>query len=152
MPASAPASAVRPFLGLDALPKALDCLWRHRPRLTKHMRMPPQQFFAYGLHHIAKIERRLFLRQARVKDDLKQQIAEFLPQIAHIATGYRVGDLVGFLNCIRSDALEALLKIPRTAGFGRPQRGHDFKEPDDIARRFQGAHQEGQKGGRSLAG
>jgi hypothetical protein len=48
-----------------------------------------------------------------VKHDLEQQIPELVAQVVEIAARNRVGDLVGLLDGVGSDGLEALLQVPR---------------------------------------
>ena len=67
------------------------------------MRMPADELFGDGLHHVAEIEGALFLRHAGMKDDLQQQIAQLLAQIGKIAARDGVGDFVGFLQRIGRD-------------------------------------------------
>src|SRR5579871_7071942 len=97
------------------------------------MRMAPNEFGRYRLHHVAEVEGALLLTEAGMEDNLKQQVAQFILEIGEIAAGDGIGDLVGFLDGVRRDGGEALLKIPRTTGLRRPQRRHDLDEAADIA-------------------
>ena len=69
------------------------------------------------LHHVAEIERALFLGHAGMKHDLQQKIAKFLLQIGEIAARDGVGDFVGFFQRVGRDGRKILRQIPRTAGF-----------------------------------
>ena len=53
-----------------------------------------------------------FLSHARMKHDLEQQVAKLLLEIGHVGARDRVGDFIGFLDRIRSDAREILCDIP----------------------------------------
>ena len=44
------------------------------------MRMPANELFGDGLHHVAERERASLLGHAGMKDDLQQEIAEFFPR------------------------------------------------------------------------
>ena len=57
-----------------------------------------------------------FLRHAGVEHDLEQQVAEFVLEVAEVAAGDGVGDLVGFLERVGRDGREVLLQVPRAAG------------------------------------
>src|SRR5262249_56611995 len=76
------AAFARFFLVLDALPELPDVLGAETARRAEHVRMAPQKLLADRLHDVAEIERALFLRHARVKDDLQQEVPQLLSQIA----------------------------------------------------------------------
>ena len=94
-------------------------------------------FSVIASDHVAEIERTLLLRHASVKDDLKEQVAQFVAEVIEVATGDRVRDLVGFLDGVWRDRCEILLQVPWAAGFRRAQRRHDLDQPCDIAGGFQ---------------
>ena len=120
------------FLGLNAIPQALDGFGSLALRIGKHMGVTPDQLLRDGLDHVAEIEGALFLRHAGVEHDLQQQVAQFLAQIRKIVARDGVGDLVGFFERVGRDGLEVLLEIPRTAGAGRAQRRHDLDQPGHV--------------------
>ena len=64
---------------------------------------------------IGKSEQAGFLGHSRVIDDLEQQVAEFVRQRRQITPRDGIGDLVGFLDRVRRDGVEALQFVPRTA-------------------------------------
>ena len=66
-----------------------------------------------------------FLGHSRVEDDLKQQIAEFAPQLVHVGPFDGVGDLVSLFDGIRRYRREGLRPIPLTAGLRVAQSRHD---------------------------
>ena len=82
---------------------------------------------------IAEIKGVLLLRHARMKDHLKQQIAEFVFEIGEVVARDRVGDFVGFFYRVGRDRRKSLLDVPRAAGLRVAQGRHDFQEPVDVA-------------------
>ena len=124
------------FLGLDALPRALDAGGRDvAVPVGKDMRMPPDHFSANRFNHVAKAERVLLFGHAGVVDDLKQQVAEFIPEVVEIAARNRVGDLIGLFDRVGRDRLEILLEVPRTTGHGRSKLRHDLDQAGNVAGR-----------------
>ena len=93
------------------------------------------------LDHAAEIEHARLFRHPRMKDDLQQQVAEFLAQIFGVAALNCIGDFVGLFDREGGDGGEGLLDVPGTAGDGIAQRGHDFDKAPDIARRQHGQGQ-----------
>ena len=83
-PASAPRwrrlAALGLFLGLDALPQALDRLGGAAVGVGEDMRMAADQLGGDGLDHVAEIEGALLLGHAGMEDDLQQQVAQFVPR------------------------------------------------------------------------
>ena len=103
--------------------------------IAEHMRVSPDQLLGDRLDDVTECESILLFRHAGVKNDLQQQIAQFLTEIGKIIALDRVGNLIGFLKRVRRNRREVLRQIPRTTGLRGPQRGHDFKKPADIAGR-----------------
>ena len=101
--------------------------------------MPAQHFGADRRDHVGKGESAGLLGHAGVEHDLEKKIAEFLLEIAEIATFDGVGDLVGFLDRVGDDGRKILLQIPRTAAAGRPQGRHDRKQIGNITGWFHGS-------------
>jgi hypothetical protein len=60
--------------------------------------MAPDELSRDGFDHIGEGERTLLFRHTGVKNYLKQQIPEFIPQIRQIAALDGVDDLIGFLE------------------------------------------------------
>ena len=102
------------------------------------MGMAADELGGDGLDHAAEIEQARLFRHARVKDDLQQQVAKLLAQILGAAALDCVGDFVGLFDREGGDRGEGLLNVPGTAGDGIAQRGHDFDQAPDIARRLHG--------------
>ena len=137
-----PRRALRLFLGLDALPGALDVRRSHVAVLVgEDMRVTADHFARDGLDHIAERERVLLLRHAGVKHHLQQEVAEFVAQVVEIAACDRVDNLIGLLDRIGRDAREILFEVPRTAGHGGPKPGHDLDQAGNVAGRGHGGVQ-----------
>src|SRR4029077_4655616 len=94
--------------------------------------MAAYQFFIQACHHVREVECTFLLRHTGVENDLQQQVAELLTQISEVSARNCVCDLVGLFDRVWGDAGKILLKIPGTAGAGRPQRRHDRKQPVDL--------------------
>ena len=106
--------------------------------VSENVRMPPDHFGGDAFDNIAKIERTLLLCHLGVIDDLKQQIAQFLPQVIEVVPGNGVNNLVGFLEGVGRDGAEILLEVPRTAGFRGPQGRHDLDQAGNVLGRLHG--------------
>ncbi|HEY4968292.1 MAG TPA: hypothetical protein VII35_00210 [Steroidobacteraceae bacterium] len=91
------------------------------------MRMAAQQLVAYRAGHCLEIELTRLARHLGMKHHLKQQIAEFVLQVLHVAAFGRVGNLVGLFDGVRRNAREGLLPIPGAASRG-PQTRHDGEQ------------------------
>jgi hypothetical protein len=87
--------------------------------------MAAYQLFIQACHHVREVEGTFLLRHTGVENDL-------LAQIGEVSARNGVCDLVGLFDRVRGDARKILLKIPGTAGVGRPQRRHDRKQPVDV--------------------
>ena len=96
--------------------------------------MTPDEFCRQRLDHVAEIERISLSGHLRMINGLKQQIAQFVLQIRHIATRNCICDLIGFLNGVRRNRFERLLQVPRTADLGRTQDRHDAQKRFHLAR------------------
>jgi hypothetical protein len=73
-----------------------------------------------------------------MENNLEQQVAELVAEMAEVAFGDGIGHLVGFLKRLGCDRLKALLEVPWAAGTGRAQGRHDLDQPGYVAGRFQG--------------
>ncbi len=85
-------------------------------RIAEHMRVAAHELFGDRLHHVAEVERALFLRHAGVKHDLQQEIAQFVAQIVEVAARDGVGDLVGLFERVGGNRRKVLFEVPRAAG------------------------------------
>ena len=134
-----PRRALGLFLGLDALPGALDAGGGDIAVLVgEHMRMTADHLPCDRLDHVAEGKGVLLFRHAGVIDDLQQEIAQFLAEVVEIAARDRVGDLIGLLDGVGRDRRKVLLEVPRAAGDRRAQRRHDLNEAGNIAGRGHG--------------
>ena len=99
--------------------------------VAKDVRVAANQLVRHGLGHVLQPEMPGLFSHARVEDHLEQQIAQFDPQLVHVAVLDGVGDLIGFLNRIGSDRLEGLLHVPGTAAVRIAQANHDVLQAVD---------------------
>ena len=114
------------FGGLDALPASRDGSTGPLHCVAEHMGVPPKHLVANPCSHFVEIECTGLSSHLCMKNDLEQQISQFVAQSGHIIPGNRIRDLIRFLNRIRSDAGEVLLAVPGAACFRIPQACHDF--------------------------
>jgi len=63
-----------------------------------------------------------------MKNNLEQKISKLVFQIGHVTAGDGIGDLVGFLDGIGSNAGKILFDIPGTTVFRVTQFFHDFEQ------------------------
>ena len=94
--------------------------------------MPADQLCRDRLDHVAECKALFLIRHLRVEDDLQEEIAQLVLQVIEIAALDRVGNLVGFLDRVRSDRGEILREVPRAANLGRPEPRHDRDQVADI--------------------
>ena len=102
---------------LSGLPERKDLKdfdWSYNPRIPKR-----DVLELATLKFVEAREGALFLGDARVINDLQQKIAKLVLEISQIVARDRIGNLVGFLDRVRRDRFEGLLKIPRATGNGR---------------------------------
>ena len=97
------------------------------------MRVAGDHLVGDTAHDIVEAERARLLGHRAVIDHLQQQVAQLAAQILHRAALDRVGDLVGFLDRVGRDGLEALFDIPGAARFGIAQAAHDFQKARHAA-------------------
>ena len=67
-----------------------------------------------------------------MEHDLKQKIAQFVPEAGHVAVIDGLGDLVGLFDGVRRDGREILFYIPRTAAVGVAELRHDVEKSLDV--------------------
>ena len=70
------------------------------------------------LDDIAEGEHASFFGHTGMKDDLQEEVAEFVLQVHQVVAGDRIGNLIGFLDRIRCNGGKVLFDIPRAAGYG----------------------------------
>src|SRR5262249_46397317 len=95
-------------------------LHRSGPRAAEHMRMATDHLVRNGARYCRETEMTGLLRHVSVIDNLEQQIAQLVSQPPWVAQDNRIGNLIGFLDCVGRDGFEALLLIPGTAFVGIP--------------------------------
>ena len=103
-----------------------------------------------------EVEAAVFARHLRVEDDLEQQVAELVAERRPVVLTDRLGHLVGFLDGVRRNRLEALFEVPRAAARRIAQPGHHVEQLIDaggqragrvvvvpVARRWRVTHRSG---------
>src|SRR6185312_14560653 len=136
------------LIGLDASPERLHLGGVERARIAKDMGMTADELGGYRLDHSLEIEQARLFRHAGVKDDLQQEVAEFLAQILRSAALDRVGHFVGLFDRERGDRGEGLLLIPGAATNGIAQRRHDLDQAADVAGRLRRVQSESEMASR----
>ena len=86
--------------------------------------MPANQLLVQTGDDIGNGEVPRFRGHLRVKEDLEQEISEFLAQIRPVSAFDGVEHFVGLFEGVLADGVEALLAIPRTATLSA-QSSHD---------------------------
>ena len=67
----------------------------------------------HALDHVTEGESTGLFRDARVEDDLEEQVTEFVPEILQVAPLDRVDDFVSLLQGVRGQADMGLQQVPR---------------------------------------
>ena len=78
---------------------------------------------------IGKGEQPSLFGDARLKDNLQQQVAKLVTNIVCIALLNRIGHLIGFLDGVGRDAGEVLFDIPGATCFRVAKPAHDVDDP-----------------------
>ena len=79
-----------------------------------------------------EVEAAVLARHLRVEDDLEQQVAEFVAERRPVVLTDRLGHLVGFLDGVRRNRLEALFEVPRAAAGRIAQPRHHVEQLIDA--------------------
>jgi hypothetical protein len=79
----------------------------------------------YGGSNIGEAKQASFFGDPRMKDDLEQQIAEFVAQGRVVFSGDRVGNFIGFFDGVWRDGRKGLLAVPFAASHRITQSRHD---------------------------
>jgi len=116
------------LLHLDLFPLPQDLIRRLEAGVAEDVRMAPHDLVADVPHDRLEVERAIFLGDARLEDDLEEQVAELLAVGLGRIGAHGVQHLVGLLEKERGEAVERLLLVPR-ASVGTAQAGHDLLEP-----------------------
>jgi len=95
------------------------------------MRMAAGHLVADCPHDILEIELPGIGCDLAVKHHLEQEIAQFVPESNHIIAIDGIGDLIGLLDRVRRDRLEALDLVPVATVLGVAQSAHDLEQGVD---------------------
>ena len=79
------------------------------------VRMPADHLVVDALNNIADIEAPCLLGQTRMKDDLKQEIAQLFRELPRVAGVERVQHFICLFHQIRAQGLVGLLSVPGAA-------------------------------------
>ena len=103
-----------------------------------------------------EVETAVLARHLRVEDDLEEQVAEFVAERRPVVLTDCLGHLVGFLNGVRRNRLEALFEVPRATAGRIAQPRHHVEQLIDaggqragvsvvvpVARRWRVTHRSG---------
>ena len=113
------------------VPVSEDLFGRVRLNVAENVRVAQDQLPAYAVRDVVKVELVVLLRDARVKDDLKQKVAELLLHQCHVVLVYRLDNLVGLLDEVAADRVVVLLAVPRAAA-GLTQDRHYLDQIADF--------------------
>jgi hypothetical protein len=94
--------------------------------------MPALELVADPANDVVEREMAKLFRHLRVEDHLELEIAKLIGERVHVATVDRIGDLIGFLDRVGGDRLEALLKVPRAAALRVAKPAHDRDQALEI--------------------
>jgi tetratricopeptide (TPR) repeat protein len=119
-----------PFLALELGPPPLDVRHGLSLVLAEDVRMAPGELVCDGGGDVGHGEGPAFLGDARLKDDLKEEVAELDPQLGEIPRVEGVHDFVGLLDQIGTQRLEILFPVPGASIRGA-QPPHDVQKPDE---------------------
>ncbi len=124
-----------PFGRLDRIPVALDVFRAGHVHITEHVRVPAGQLLHDPRGHVVDVETGAvgaFGRDAGVKHDLEQDIAEFVAQRRLIAALQRLQRFVTFFQQVGG---ERLVRLPGIPGAVHPQGVHDLDQPQEGSTR-----------------
>ena len=119
----------RAFVLVDLALRRLERLpARALRRLAEDMGMAPYHLGGNRRYDVSQVERAGLLGHARVIDDLELEVAELVLERLEIAAADRVVHLIGFLDRVGGDRLEALLDVPFTSRLRIAKPGHDRRQ------------------------
>jgi len=107
------AGPAAPFLVLDLLPLGQDLVRGCEGAVTENVRMPADDLVADLPHDVLEIEFAALLRDARLEDDLEQEVAELLAMGRGNSRRHRLERLVSLLEKERRERFVGLLAVPR---------------------------------------
>src|SRR5580704_5668190 len=82
------------------------------------MGVPADHFVVYAGDDVGNVERAGFAREVRMKQDLQQEIAEFLCQFFGVSRFNGIEDFVSLLDEVGPERGVSLLAVPGTATGG----------------------------------
>jgi hypothetical protein len=124
----------RPFLGLVGFPVRQNVLRGRGVSRPENVRMAFDHLFRFKPRHIVEREGAVFIADLSVKNDLEEEVAQFLDHVGCIARLDGLHDLIGFLQRIAGEACVVLLKVPRTAAFAGAQAAHHVQKGENSIR------------------
>jgi len=98
---------------------------RARRGAAEHMRVAPLKHVADRPEHIVQRKMSGFLSHLRVEHDLQLEVAKLAGERVHVVARDRVGDLIGFLDGVGRNRLEALRAVPFAAADRVAKPAHD---------------------------
>lgn len=96
----------------DLLPLRPNRVHGFRGRVTKHVRMPADQLINESLANGVKVEGIALAGELSVKDDLEEEVAEFLDHFVVVTGLNRVHEFIDFLDCVETKGHVVLLAVP----------------------------------------
>ena len=120
-----------------------------RPGVAEHMRMAGHELVVDPAGHVGQGELSLLGTEHRVEDNLEEEIAELLLEVAEACAGVDVEvvdgveHLVRLLEQVAGEGGVGLLTIPRAGG---PQRADQLVEADQLRPHGLGEHRDPQRG------
>ena len=79
-----------------------------------HMRVPINQLIAELVADIGDIEVTCLGAYLGIEDDVEEDVAELLADVILVVLDDGIGQLIGLLDGVRTQALVGLLTVPRT--------------------------------------
>ena len=98
---------------------------------AEHVGVAVNQFFGNGLGDFSERKAIFFFGQLRVKNDLEQEVTEFLTKLGVHSALDGFDDFVGLLDERGAQREVGLFAVPRTP-VGRAQSGHDGAEFEEC--------------------
>lgn len=115
------------FGALDPIPVGPDLVDVPHPGIAEDVGVAADQFVDQDLGHLIEVEGFAFAGQLAVKDDLEEEIPQFLQHLPVVPRLDRIQELVNLLHGMKPERLMVLFTVPRTT-LRRPEQGHDFGE------------------------
>ena len=133
--AFAPGSRLFGFL--DLFPLGPYCFWVPRLGLSKNVGMTAHKFISNVATNPIKIKGLAFSGQLAMKDDLEQEIAQFIHHLLVVPFLDGIEQFIHFLHRMDSQTTVGLLTVPR-ATIRRSELLHDLQKRLDGGGGFHG--------------